>query len=253
MKKFLVCVLALVTLVVCTVTVAAEGVDFVSSITNKGAPELVYTENGAGEKVIGQLVDKDGNVVSEECLDHIIITSVSDAPNSDEISEEAKKLLLDLYEELSETGTKLSEVCPGLNDLVEDALGKGKNADDLVVRDLFDISGHCDELTALPKDGQSIELTFDLGLGKDEYAVGMIYVDGAWKPLNMKNNGDGTFSAKFEQLGPVAFMVPGADKAPSAPTTGEDHSGLIFWGAMLTLSAVAIVLLVVFSRKKVEE
>lgn len=266
MKKMFVCLLAVVTLFACTLTVTAEDTDFVSSITNKGAPEVVYEEKD-GEKVIGQVLGADGSVISVECLDHIIITSVSDAATSTEIPADAKETLLRVYEELSKAGVKLSEVFPELNDAVAKALGAGKDADDLVIRDLFDISGTCEDLKALPKEGRTVRLTFDLSLpvssslsakgpkqaAESDFVAGMVYVDGAWKQLDMTNNGDGTVSVVFDQLCPVAFLVPAAEEGPTAPTTGEDHTNLIFWGVMLTVSLTALVVLVVFSRKKAKE
>ena len=243
MKKVLICLLAVVAMFACTLSVSAEA-DFVKSITDKGAPDVVGDDDGS----IGGILGDDGEVIHMCHEDHIVITPVAEAETSTEIPEDAKELLQQVYGELCDSDAKLSEIFDDLNDDVKAALGEDKDADDLVIRDLFDITGICSELKALPKDGQSIELTFDLSVGKDILVLGMIYYDGEWKQLDLTNNGDGTVSVMFTELCPVAFLVPGS--AANAPTTGEDLGKLAVWGGLLAVSAVAIVLLVVFGRKK---
>ncbi len=246
MKKVIACLFAVVTLFACVLTVSAEA-DFVKSIDDKGAPDIVVNDDGS----IGGILGDDGEVFHVCHTDHIIITPVAEAKTSTEIPEDAREILLQVYEELCDPDTKLSEVFADLNDDVKAALGEDKDADDLVIRDLFDITGICSELKALPKDGQSIELTFDLSVAKDSLVLGMIYVDGQWKQLDLTNKGDGTVTVTFTELCPVAFLVPAS--TASAPTTGEDMGKLVVWGVLLAVSAVAVVLLIVFGRKKTQE
>ena len=243
MKKVLICLLAVAAVFACALSVSAEA-GFVKSITDKGAPDIVADEDGN----IGKILGDDGAEYVDCCLDCVIITPVAEAETSTEIPEDAKELLLQVYDELCDPDTKLSEIFDDLNDDVKAALGEDKDADDLVIRDLFDITGLCSELKSLPKDGCSIDLTFDLSVGKDVLVLGMIYYDGEWKQLDLANNGDGTVTVQFTELCPVAFLVPGS--AANAPTTGEDMGKLAVWGGLLAVSAVAIVLLVVFGRKK---
>ncbi len=244
MKKVLVCLLAVATLFACTLTVSA---DFVKSIEDKGAPGIVAGDDG----VIGKVLGEDGEVIAVCHEDCIIITPVAEAETSTEIPEDAREILLQVYEELCDPDTKLSEVFEDLNDDVKAALGEDKDADDLVIRDLFDVTGICSDLKVLPKDGQSIELTFDLSVPKDGLVLGMIYIDGEWKQLDLTNNGDGTVSVVFTEFCPVAFLVPSS--TASAPVTGEDLGKLAVWGGLLAVSAVAVVLLVVFGRKKAQD
>lgn len=271
MKKAISCLLALTMLLVFSLGAVAESVDFVVSITNKGAPSLVVIDTENGQNVIGRLRNAAGELLSTEHDDCVVITSVSDAPNSTTIPEDAKNLLLSVYDELKDNGTQLSVLCPGLNDLVADKLGEGKNADALVVRDVFDISSVCEDLsTHLPEDGTTLDLTFDLSVG-DELVAAMVYVDGAWQVVPTVNNGDGTVTCTFEELCPVAFMVPGTDSdnaggsgnvgggsdnvgggSSGEPATGDTTSTgtLILWSALMVVSLSAIVVLVVYRRKK---
>ncbi len=247
MKKWLSILLAIVALFSLTLNVAATEVTFVDSIINKGAPDVIIEVNEEGDSVIGEIVNADGDVISEEEEEHIIITSVSDAETSTDIPEDAKELLQDLYEEFNEPGTKLSELFPELDEILPDDM----DADDLVVRDLFDITAVCDDLkTELPKDGNTIDLSFKVSLGKEQPIYAMVYVDGKWTVVpKIVNNGDGTVTVTFDQLGPVAFLVPAAG-GTSSPTTGESHTDLIVWGSVLAISAAALVVLAVLHRRK---
>ncbi|MBQ8894609.1 MAG: hypothetical protein IJ043_09435 [Clostridia bacterium] len=246
MKKIVSVLMILVTLFTFSVTAMAADVEFVPSIGNKGAPELVVDGD-----VIGHVRNPEGDILSTEHTDCLIITPVAEANTSTEIPEDARDILLQVYEELSKPGTKLSEECPELKKAVAAELGENKTADDLVVRDLFDVTSVCSDLDQhLAKEGNVLDLTFKLGLGKDAFVTAMVYVDGAWKPLpKVVNNGDGTVTAYFEALCPVAFLVE-ADVAGQSPDTG-DHSAsdLALWIALMAVSLALIVVLVVFARR----
>jgi len=239
MKKFVSSLLVLMLCVVLACPVFAD--KFVPSIGEKDAPEMV------GEI---ELYDQYGNFVTSDHDEHcIVITPVSEAETSTEIPEENKELLLDVYEELSDSNTKLSEVLGVLNDQVEDVLGAGKDADDLVVKDLFDIYICCEELEEhLAEDGNYVELTFDINVEKDTYVGVTVYVDGEWKVVPAVNNGDGTITCKFEEVCPVAFMVPAG-----GVQTGDVSGGQIgLWCAVCAVSVAAIAALLVVRHKKAQ-
>lgn len=267
MKKLLSIAIALVMVLTLSVSAMAADVDFVSSITNKGAPEIITTTDDSGRKVIGFVCDANGKKLTTEYEDCVVITSISDAQDSTEIPAEAKDTLIAVYEELNKADAKLSELCPELNDIVAKELGEGKTADDLVIKDLFDISAVCEELqTHLPVEGTYIDLSFDLSIPGDTLVVAMVYVDGKWEPvISTTNNGDGTITCRFDNIGPVAFLVPadadtdaesGSDTdtntKPEVPVTGDtSQSQLILWIAVMGTSLTAVVVLaVVFLKKK---
>lgn len=263
MKKFISILLAMVTLLSFSFSVMAADSDFVPSITNKGAPEFAVTIDEDGKEVIGYLRQDDGTVIAIEYKDHVVITSVSDADSSDDIPEDAKKILKDVYEDLCKDDTKLSDLCPDLNDLVSSKLGDNKTADDLVIRDLFDITALCDDLkTKLPIDGIVVDFIFKVALDSDAFIAAMVYVDGTWKLVPTVNNGDGTITCTFEDICPVAFLVPAdsttdgviidtATDSNVTIVTGKDNlTSILFYGGTMAVSLGLIVVLCVVSRRK---
>ncbi|MBQ8056715.1 MAG: hypothetical protein IJ275_00085 [Ruminococcus sp.] len=251
MKKLLTLVMALV--MALTITVSATAATFVPSIENKGAPQLIILDENENGFVVGYITDKEGNKITTEYLDCFIITSITDAldKNSD-VPEDIRKELTDLYKEICDESTKISDLCPDLDEIVKEKWGKDKTADDLVIKDFFDISGECDEIKEhLSEDGSTIELTFDVGVAGDTFITAMVYVDGKWQPVvDTINNGDGTVTVKFSQICPVAFLVPGTGENASvvSPTTA-DTSSVLVWAGIMALSLVAIIALVIYRRK----
>lgn len=248
MKKIITVALAII--MALAITVSVNAAEFVESITNKGAPELIVIDQINGKDVVGFITNPDGDKVTTEYEDCFIITSVADAEKSTEIPKDAKDVLLKVYGELLE-GDKLSDVCPELNDIVKDKWDEDKDADDLVVKDLFDISGECTEIKDHLNGDNVLELTFKVGIDGDTFVTAIVYVDGKWVPVvDCINNGDGTVTVQFDKICPVAFLVPGTTTNSStvSPAT-SDISGVILWGSVMFVSLVAIAVLVVYRRK----
>ena len=250
MKRLLTLALAIVLML--TITMSATAAQFVPSIENKGAPEIVVIDQLDGKDVVGYITDADGNKLSTEYLDCLDITSLTEALNDPNVPENIKEELLKVYEELNKEGTKITMVCPALQEIVNKKWGNDKSADDLVVKDLFDLTDKCDDLKTHLVNGAVIDLTFDLGIGSNVFFTAMVYVDGKWQPVvDAINNGDGTVTVKFDKLCPVAFLVPrtqlNADKV--SPTTG-DMTSVAIWGSVLVVSLLAITGLVIYRRKR---
>ena len=252
MKKLVSFVLVAVMLLSFSVSAMAAG--FTPSVTNKGAPEIVFEIDSDGRRILGYIRDEDGNIVATCSEDCIVITSIAEAENSTKITEEEKKILQDAYNELNKTDTKLSELCPDLNDIAKDLIGNNATADNFVIRDFFDLSPQCDDLkNHLPKDGTTIDITFDCAIASGTDIVAMVYVDGKWKPVaKAVNNGNGTVTITFEEVCPVAIMVPAdAQNDSYVPVTGVNtQSNALIWGSVMLVSLVSIVALVYISRRK---
>lgn len=251
MKRIATLVLAIVLML--TITMSATAAEFVPSITNKGAPDFVVIDKIDGKDLVGFITDGDGNKLSDEFLDCFDITSLYDALNNNpDIPDEIKEALKEAYEALNKSDSKISKVCPAIDEFVKEFWGKDKSADDLVVKDLFDITEKCDDAKTHLVNGSTIDLTFDLGIGKNVFVAGMVFVDGKWQPVvNIKNNGDGTITVTFDKLCPVAFLVPSTQLNSStvSPTTG-DYTSAAIWGGVLLISIASVAVVLIYRRKK---
>lgn len=246
MKKILSFVMVLV-LIAIPMSVFAD--NFVPSISYKPAPEIVPIDPATG--LIGEV---DGNVGTDDhdkyvYHDCLVITPVSEAATSDRIPDDAATLLLRVYDELLAQNTKLSGLSDELNQLVAAKLGNGKDADDLVVKDLFDVTVLCEELkVSLAPIGNTLDLTFDIGVAADEEVFIMTYKDNKWSPIeDVVNNGDGTVTGTFEAFCPVAFLVEGEGGSHSPETGVFDITYL--WIIVAAASAILVVAIVISNRR----
>ncbi len=248
MKRLFSIVLAVVMML--TVTVSVSAAQFVPSITNKGAPELVVIDIVDGKEVVGFITDPDGNKLSTEFLDCLIISSITEALNGADLPDGVKDELLKVYNEFKD-GAKVSDLCPALTDIVKEKWGEDKNVDDLVIKDLFDVTDYCEDIPEHLEGGAVLDLTFDLGIASGSFITAMVYVDGKWVPVkDCINNGDGTVTVKFDQICPVAFLVPGSGQNMDivSPITA-DTSSVLIWGGIMLISLAAIIALVIYRRK----
>lgn len=224
MKQIIALILALVLILAVAAPAFAAGT-FVPSVSYKDGPEIEDAEQN-GEKV--------GN-----CL---IVSSLTDAKDkTTDIGQDDRDLLLEVYDSLEDGSMKLP---------IEE---------DYVIRDLVDVSfaetgcegqahGHAQWLA---EDGNVIKVTFDLGVGRQDEVIVMVYVDGQWIPAeSVINNGDGTVTVVFEDICPVAFCVVN-DKADGPAQTGDMAGQDIFqWIVIMVLSVISMVALTVHRRKR---
>lgn len=225
MKRFLSLMVALLVCLSLACPAFAAETTFVPSITYKDEPDIEDVEMD-GENAGG-------------CL---VVSSISDAKNkSTDISQEDRDLLLDVYDKLEDGSMKL----PLEND-------------EYVIRELVDVSfkqttcvdaehGHKEWLA---QEGNTISVTFDLGVARGTEVVVLVYIDGEWKPIeSVVNNGDGTVTCVFEDICPVAFCVE-SDKADVPAQTGDTMGqNLILWVVLMVASLAAIIVLMVRRRK----
>lgn len=231
MKRILVCIAVFA--MVLSMCIVASAAEFTGSVTNKPAPPIENVPDNDGNSAVGVIRDANGKIIDylyEECL---VITPVSEAETSDKIPEAAKDLLLDVYGKLLSGEMKLPY------ELIDPEMNSGN----MVIRDLFDASLLCQdhpELLALP--GNTIELTFKLGVAAGVEVVTMVYVDGQWKPIvSTVNNGDGTVTCVFEEICPIAFSVR---TGATEPEKTSDISSMPWM--ILGVSALAALVVVTF-------
>lgn len=285
MKK-MISVLMLVVLCLALVSpvLAAEN-DFVPSITYKPMPELTGEVADDGCIIVGYVV-KDGQRVAEvhyddgriyaycdflheeaehdhECL---VITPLSLAEESKDIPEDARDLLLWVYEQLMKLGMRFID-CPELDASIAANLGEGKTVEDMVVRDLFDVTVVCEELEEyLEPEGTVVCLDFDLGLAPNTFVEVVAYKNGKWQMIEaVEVNADGSVTCTtYEHFCPVAFLVPegttdaagaagmaAVDADTVAPDTGVSAGNdAILWIAIGAASLIGLAVLFVVQRKR---
>ena len=225
MKRFF-AIITVVMMCVSLMVPAMAAQDFMPSVTNKPAPEVI----------VARILDEDGNVIKEVGKECLIITSVADAATSTEIPTASKEVLLNVYGKLMDGSMTIPYAKHNPN------LDPSK----MVIRDLFDATFVCTECPELLEaHGIVLEIVFDLNVapGVDVYA--MTYKENEWNPIvSTVNNGDGTVTATFEKLCPVEFSINTGSTPPSV--TGDQSMSL--WGLVAIGSLVAIVVLTVVYR-----
>lgn len=235
MKKVICLITALMLCVSLASYAFAAEVEFVPSISYKGAPEIVDITDDQGNPAIGTIVDASGQVIGYLREDCLLVTPLAEASTSTKIPAAARDMLLSVYEQLENGTMKLP-------------YGKNVDSDKMIVRDLFDVSWLCQEhppIVAAP--GVTVTLTFNIGIPANTDVVVMTYKNNTWADIvSVKNNGDGTITCVFEDFCPVAISVP---VPGSGPDDTGDKSDITLWVALLTVSAVAVVALVVLRRR----
>lgn len=215
MKKLTVFLLAMA--LAASTAISTSAVEFTPSVQGKEAPSIVITQNENGEDVGAKIVDVNGKVVKEVKKKQIIITPLAKANDAPvKIKEELTKA----YAQIKEV-TSLEELVPQISEFLSKA-SENIKAEDMVVRDLFDVE--IDDATReLLKDGNSIEIVFDLGVSADEFVVCLHNIGGdRWEVIDdnkVTNNGNGTVSVQFTSLSPIAFAVQKSGTTVEKTTT----------------------------------
>ena len=222
--KRIVCMLAV--LLVCLhlgSPVMAASNTFVPSITYKDGPEIT-----------------DAVLDGQDAGNCVVVSSIKDAKKqTTDIYQEDRDLLLEAYAKLADDSMKLP---------LENK--------QYVVRELVDVSweeidcveeDHTHE-EDLNREGVTVTIDFDLGVDANTEVLVYVYHDGQWQPVKgVTNNGDGTVTCAFEDIGAVAFVV--RQQTGGAETGDVAGRNLVWWGVLMAVSVVAIVVLTVRRKK----
>lgn len=237
MRKFI-CLLIAALLCVSLVCPALAAGEFVPSISYKGTPNVVAVKDQSGNDAAAVIRDASGTVtgyVYDACMTLTPVANAADA----QIPAEVKEELRALYAALNDGTMKLP-------------YGDGVDAENMVIRDLFDVSWLCSHghAAALEPNGVVFEMTFDLGVAKDATVVVMTYKNEAWGEIaKVVNNGDGTVTCTFEHLCPVAISVL-SETAGNPDDAGDAvGSNMHLWIALMVVSAAVVVVMLVSRRK----
>lgn len=189
---------------------------------------------------------KDGPDIDDAILEEedvslcLIVTSITEAKEkTTDITQEARDLLLDVYDKLSDGSMKLP---------LEDGY---------VIRELVDVSfaqGGCQEpghghKELLAEDNTSVTVKFDMGIEAGTEVLVFTYKAAGWIQVeNVTNNGDGTVTCEFEDLCPVAFCVEDSAEPPYTGLTADRN--LVLWVGVMVVSLGAVVVLLTQRRKQ---
>lgn len=223
MKKAFAIVLAMMLMLTVSVSVCAAPGQFVKSPSNNSAPVLVSFERG-----------------SEDCTGELIITPYNER---NKLPAELKTLIEKAYGEIA-SSNDLTDLNKDLKDLAAAQKIAGAN---LKVSDLFDI-----RYEGCTNHNENHSFTIVLRADTLRRFVGLLHMNhnGEWELIdNAKviNNGE-ELQFTVTDLSPFAIVVDTSESGDS-PVTGISND-IVIYGALMLISALAIVVLVANSKKR---
>ena len=202
---------------------------FRPSVTGKPAPQLKTDVDENGEVVVGYIyttVTTDPVIIRLD--DHLVITPVADSAYVEDIT--THEHLQWSYDSMLAAGA-IDKLGDELDEKIDAQLadaGFDLGYEDLVMRDLFEITIYGDNLELFYDENNMMELTFEETEVKPGDALVVMHsfdsIEWHVAPAEQVTiNDDGTVSVKLDGLGVVAFLVekpetlPDADQAVSSP------------------------------------
>lgn len=251
MKKAIRILAVILAVFMLSTTVLAD--NFTPSVEQKESPDIVISTDSKGDEVAAIITDADNKEVVGVPVGEIIVTSVAKVSNA---AEEVKEALKTAQEQIKKV-EKIEELIPEqkaeLTKAVQDA---GLKVDNLVVRDLIDVTLTGTYKDHLEVEGNTITLTFKLGIGSNEFLkVLHNYEADKWEMIaedRVKVQENGDVSVTFDSLSPIAFVV---DKAEHGVAVEPDTTPWVIYAliAAAVVVVVVIVVLVVARKKKPAE
>lgn len=223
MKKVFAIVLAMVLMLTVSVSVCAAPGRFVKSPSINSAPTLISVERGHAD-----------------CTAQVIVTPYSERY---QLPAELKTLIEKAYDQIAS-----SQDLTTLNaDLADLAAAQEIAGPDLKVSDLFDV-----RYEGCPDHNENHTLTIVLGADTLHRFVGLLHMDlsGEWELIsNAKviNNGE-NLQFSVNSLSPFAIVVDTSEAEGDSPQTGN-ITDIAIYGALMLVSALAVVVLVAKSKK----
>lgn len=243
MKRFLTCTLSLM---IATLLAVPAFANFTPSVEAKPAPAVVVKED-----VAAVIKDSTGNVAEEIAVSELVITSAAEKNGA--VHQEIGDNLVRAEKQITKAD-HLGHLTPNLEKALQNAKKENKipnidqvKVEDLVVRDLFDVSVvQDDKIVAIP-NGKTITFSIQTNLSDDVvHFVLHNTVNDEWEVLEeAKAMENGVITVVVDSLSPFAIVVDGAanldvDPAgPSSPQTGVSVSPVYVVGAVALLCAAA--------------
>lgn len=210
--------------------------NFTPSVSGKPAPQMVTFVGEDGETYIGYIRNNGGDIeILVPDKNYVHVTSVAERDHIADIqTHEHLEWAYDSILEVEDVGELFTEhdmsvVIPdhahgtiaGLLDETLAQMGLDLTHDQLVVKDLFEVTAYGEYLHHLYDEDYYLEVTFDASLDPDRPLVVIHSPDSMhWhvhSPEDVVLNADGSVTLRMYDLGSVAFLVA-ADETVDAET-----------------------------------
>ena len=202
------------------------GNNFTPSVSGKDAPAIVTSEDANGEAIVGHIISDDGSLnVPVPDRNYVVPTAVSERDYTADIQthehlEWAYDSILnaadvgDLY-----TGLDLATIAAQLDEVLAKQ-GLGITHDQLVVKDLFEVTAYGDYVDYLYDPANYLEITFDANLGGAKLLAVIHSADSVhWHVHPIEEfavSANGYVTLKMYDMGAVAFLVEGEEVVNAA-------------------------------------
>ena len=261
MKKFASLLMAALLLVAMALP-ASAAVNFVDSVEQKPAPTVETITDASGNQVSAIIQDASGNEIHGVTADQMSITPVSGAANA---PAEIREQLEAAYEQIQTVET-VADLVPDVDVAsILQTMGSSSSVEDLVVRDVFDVSVSGEAAEFLAQEGNAITIRFQLNIAPSSTLLVLHNYEGSnWEVIEDDKvviNNDGSVDVTFDSLSPVAFVVDQTetdtsastdDDAPTSPQTGDSSLPPVAGAGLIALGTIAIVSAVVVWKKRAQ-
>ena len=250
LKKLVALLLAVV--LVTMVSVPAFAAEFTDSVEAKPAPEIETQTGSDGKEYEAIIRDESGDEVVGVPFGNITVTPASQA---DEAPAAVKERLEDAYEQLKSVES-LTDLSDSLETIIQEVI-PDITVEDLVVRDLFDVSVSGEYADYLAVEGNTISIRFTLSASADSLAAVLHNVEGTtWETITndrITRNSDNTVDVVFDSLSPIAFLFDAKEltvdpDGPSSPQTGDTGSYATVWVVVGCAIAAGIAYILIKKR-----
>ena len=193
-----------------------EDSPFTPSVSGKPAPSVVPTVDENGEEIAGTVIYTDSDMTAAIPAGwYLIVTPFAERDFVLDI--QTHEHLEWSFDDVLAAG-HVGELEEGIDDEINAALAAGGfelTYEDMVMRDLFEISVYGEYVEHFYNEHAVLEITFDAGIAQDEAFVVLFSNDAAtWHVLpaeNVKVNANGTVTLRLSDLGTIAFLIERVD------------------------------------------
>ena len=242
---------------------ASAAVNFTPSVEQKPAPTVDPITDSNGDQVSAIIRDQNGGEVHGVSIDsgELIVTPISQASQA---AQAISEMLTKAYEQIQQADT-IADLVPTIGDFLQSIGNTVTQVDDLVVRDVFDVSLTGTAAEYLAQEGNNITLRFDVDISPSATLIVLHNYEGSnWEIIpddRVVQNADGTVDVTFDSLSPIAFVVDSTETdtsastdadAPTSPQTGDSSLPPVAGAGLIVLGCVALASAAVVWKKRAQ-